>query len=245
MKKQNPSKSSSAKATPKRSKSTASEKELAKGSYHHGELPERLMALAVQAIEAEGTEALSLRALAREAGVSATAPYRHFPSKRCLFAGIATQGFLRLTSSMAAKLAEFDKIDDRFIAMGLAYIDFAVANPVHYKLMFGSVLADFSDYAMLQKAAEESYAQLLEQLSELIEIRQLAISPTELGGVVWSGVHGMASLMINNNSMVSAKSNSDQNRSLPGQSIGSLHMNTDRAMRVMFGNLIGDNAGLH
>ena len=55
-------------------------------TYHHGDLPETLMALALEHIAESGTEKLSLRALAREAGVSATAPYRHFPSKQCLLA---------------------------------------------------------------------------------------------------------------------------------------------------------------
>jgi len=159
-----------------------------KQTYHHGELPEVLMELAVQAIEAEGTEALSLRALAREAGVSATAPYRHFPSKLALLAGVATQGFARLSRKIAERIDQHDNIDDRFVAMGLAYINFAVENPVPYKLMFGSLLADFSEYEALEAASEEAYDQLLNELGTLIDERSLAITPLELGAVVWSGV---------------------------------------------------------
>ena len=212
-----------------------------KGTYHHGELPDRLMELAVEAIEIRGTEALSLRALAREAGVSATAPYRHFPSKRCLLAGIATQGFRQLTAKMGEQLAEVDATNERFIAMGLAYVEFAVTNPVPYNLMFGSVIADLSDYSMLQEASEESYAQLLKELRTLIEEYKLDITAIELGGVVWSGVHGMASLMINSQS----KQNNSFVTSLPGQSIIALHQNTEQSMRVMFGHLIGDSSALH
>lgn len=210
-----------------------------RAAYHHGELAEKLMELAVVAIDAKGTEALSLRALAREAGVSATAPYRHFPSKRCLLAGVATRGFRQLTAAMAEDIKNHSDIDERFIAMGIAYVGFAVANPVPYQLMFGSVLADFSDYQMLQEAAEDSFQQLLGELQILIDHHDLQIEPIELAGVVWSGVHGMASLMI-------TKSGQQQKllASQPGQSIGSLHMNTDRAMRVLFGSLIGESAAI-
>lgn len=197
------------------------------------------MELAVEAIATKGTEALSLRALAREAGVSATAPYRHFPSKRCLLAAIAQRGFEELTRRMSANLGEISSHEDRFVAMGLAYVEFAVANPVAYQLMFGSVLADFSDYEKLQLAAETSYDQLLDELKQLIEAQQLDISALELGAIVWSGVHGMAALMING---MGSPEDTVQKRaqSLPGQSIGTLHANTERAMRVMFGHLIGD-----
>jgi len=218
-----------------------------KATYHHGELADRLMELAIAAIETDGTESLSLRALARLAGVSATAPYRHFPSKRCLLAGLATRGFTQLTQQIAAELTADRTSDDRFIAMGLAYVNFAVQNPVPYKLMFGSVIADFSDYDMLQRAAKESYDQLLDELGKLIEAHELDISAVELGGIVWSGVHGMASLMINNmgNPAIPTKAGSKKTSpSDPGQSIMGLHQNTERAMRVLFGNLIGDNAGL-
>jgi len=212
-----------------------------KGAYHHGELPDRLMDLAVGAIEIHGTEALSLRALAREAGVSATAPYRHFPSKRCLLAGIATQGFKQLTAKMEGQLAEIEATSERFLAMGLAYVEFAVANPVPYNLMFGSVIADFSDYEMLQEASEQCYAQLLRELRVLIEEYNLDISDIELGAVVWSGVHGMASLMINSQRMPDESSAT----SLPGQSMSTLHQNTERSMMVMFGHFIDDSSALH
>ena len=215
-----------------------------KSTYHHGKLPERLMELAVASIAASGTEALSLRALAREAGVSATAPYRHFPSKRCLLAGIATRGFNELSETIAQQLATRDNIEDRFIAMGQGYIDFAVRNPVPYQLMFGSVLADFSDYAMLQNAAEDSYAQLLDELSKLIKARKLSLTTVELGGVVWSGVHGMASLMINHNNKARPETHSrpgPPTNNLPTQSIANLHQNTEKALRTLFGHFIADH----
>lgn len=223
--------------------------EPARGAYHHGELPLVLMELAVAAIADKGTEALSLRALAREAGVSATAPYRHFPSKRCLLAAIAQLGFEELTRRMGATLAANANRQDRFIEMGLAYVQFAIDKPVAYQLMFGSVLADFSDYALLKKASEEAYDQLLSELKLLIVEQQLDISPLELGAVVWSGVHGMASLMINGHGGPKPSGPEEDTEkvssSTPIKSMRTLHTNTERAMRVLFGNLLGDSAGIH
>ncbi len=86
--------------------------------YHHGDLAGTLMEAALQHIAAEGTESLSLRALAREAGVSATAPYRHFPSKQCLLAALATRGFKRLRDAMSTGLEPDMAVEDRFRAVG-------------------------------------------------------------------------------------------------------------------------------
>ena len=106
-----------------------------KSSYHHGDLADVMMRLAVSHIAAQGTEKLSLRALAREAGVSQSAPYRHFPTKRCLLAAVATQGFNILHQKMLEAIAEEPSAAARFIAMGVAYVEFALAHPTHYHLM--------------------------------------------------------------------------------------------------------------
>ena len=167
-----------------------------RAGYHHGDLPATLMELALEHIDAHGTEKLSLRALAREAGVSATAPYRHFPTKQCLLAALATQGFEKLRAYKDAALDPQDPIEERFVAMGVSYIQFALENPVTYQLMFGSVLADFSQYEMLRTAAERSYEIVDETLSELLAEVAPDVDVEQFGGVVWASVHGMASLLL-------------------------------------------------
>lgn len=183
-------------------------------SYHHGDLPEVLMQTALQEIERVGVQNLSLRALARAAGVSATAPYRHFPSKRCLLAALATRGFRQLGQVMQTELKKEmqlvapaqstdpgerrGQVERQLLAMGLAYLAFAEAYPTTYQLMFGSVLDDFSDYEMLQRASVESYLPLQSVLEQVLALgggRGLSLS--ELGGVVWSSVHGLADLLHN------------------------------------------------
>lgn len=166
-------------------------------AYHHGDLPEALMDAAIRHIAASGTEKLSLRALARECGVSATAPYRHFPSKRCLLAALATRGFLTLRDRCQRSQDPAQELSERLLALGAAYIDFARDHPTTYQLMFGSVIEDFSEYAMLADAAEQSYAVVLGVLQEVSARRPaLGMSALELGAVVWPAVHGISSLMM-------------------------------------------------
>lgn len=205
----------------------------ARPGYHHGELPETLITLALQHIAEQGTEKLSLRALAREAGVSATAPYRHFPTKKCLLAAIATQGFQRLHRQITVASESDADVDDRFVAMGVAYINFAVENPISYKLMFGSVLGDFTEYESLHEAAVASYDQVQRMLQEVIDAHRLAYEVVQLGGVVWAGVHGVASLLLND-------MNKSANAELasPMRSVAAMHRDPEAALRIMFASLL-------
>ena len=88
-------------------------------SYRHGNLPQALMDLAIQHIARAATEKLSLRALARELGVSQTAPYRHFSSKQCLLAAIATQGFDELRKRNVSAYDKTQPLEERLVGMSL------------------------------------------------------------------------------------------------------------------------------
>jgi AcrR family transcriptional regulator len=202
--------------------------------YHHGDLPETLMDAAVRHVAAEGTEKLSLRALARECGVSATAPYRHFPSKRCLLAAIATRGFMQLRSHCEQHLDRSASLEEQVLALGRAYVEFAVANPTTYQLMFGSVIEDFSEYEMLANAADESYALVLSVLDEVCKAHpELGMDAVTLGGIVWSGVHGLASLR----QFHMARANVEDDRAT-FQSLRSLAEDSDRALRILMGGFL-------
>ncbi|MCR9260171.1 MAG: TetR/AcrR family transcriptional regulator [Pseudomonadaceae bacterium] len=207
-----------------------------KGGYHHGELPATLMSLAMEHIEAGGTEKLSLRALAREAGVSPTAPYRHFPTKQCLLAALATQGFEQLHERTLKAFQSGGSTDERFIKLGETYVGFALENPTAYRLMFGSVLGDFSEYEMLRVASERSYQPVQELLQELIDEKNLAQDVALLGGVVWAGVHGMASLLINDMDKETTHS-----VSRPRESVRALSSDLRRSIQLMFANLVGNS----
>ena len=201
--------------------------------YHHGDLAETLMEAALKHIAAEGTEHLSLRALARESGVSATAPYRHFPSKQCLLAALATRGFRELEQVIRAGLLPSMGLEERFMAMGGAYVNYAVTHPTSYNLMFDSVLGDFSSYGDLQEASVDCYTVVLDVLEELIEARGLTLTSVELGGVVWAGVHGLSSLLISKRTLPD-----DDSTSTPQASLTYLHRNPEKALEILFKPLL-------
>lgn len=85
----------------------------------------------------------------------------------------------------------------RFVQMGVTYVGFARDFPVHYQLMFGAVLGDFSQSQDLQRAADDAYRQLDQLLCQLVQEKNLSHDVKTLGGTVWSTVHGMASLLLN------------------------------------------------
>lgn len=105
-------------------------------SYHHGDLRSALLSAGLKALEGQGEAELSLRAMAREVGVSPTAVYRHFPDRSALLAALAAEG-LRLLgeAQQAAQEATADRAAG-FAATGRAYVRFALANPALFRLTF-------------------------------------------------------------------------------------------------------------
>ncbi len=107
-----------------------------KTAYHHGNLKPALVTAALRQIAAEGLEACSLRAVARRAGVSAPAVYRHFADKDALLAAVASQCAERLALAMnAAVAAASPEPIEQFRATGVALVRFAVAHPEHFRVM--------------------------------------------------------------------------------------------------------------
>lgn len=202
---------------------------MADDRYHHGDLPVTLMDLALEHIAKEGTEKLSLRALAREAGVSPTAPYRHFPTRRCLLAALATRGFRQLQQINDRQEGDATDLQARFMSLGMGYIRFAIENPTAYGIMFGTVIEDFSSYPELAEAADASYAPV-RRLIEAVLARypQQGMTVDLLGGVTWSAVHGIASLLIFGRS----RTDSDQNRG-PGRAVRALSADPEAALRAL------------
>ena len=105
-------------------------------AYHHGNLREALIDAAVQIVSEEGPDALSVRQVARLAGVSSGAPFRHFADKSALMAAVAEDGIAKLAAAMAERIAEVgDDPADQFQAMGVAYVQFAVRHRGHFRVM--------------------------------------------------------------------------------------------------------------
>lgn len=211
--------------------------------YHHGDLRQVLLSAALTQIEAEGVASLSLRALARVAGVSAAAPYRHFDSKRTLLAALAQQGFEGLGQQLILARDAQSGPNDRFLAVALAYIEFAVVHPTSYHLMFGSVIDDFSEYQGLRVAADDTFGIVLGLLRDLVAAGGGGgLDLDTLGGAAWSAVHGIASLQISD-----MRTDVYQHEPLvagepgPIPSVEALRADTAGALRLLLSGLLATN----
>ncbi|MEM7133711.1 MAG: TetR/AcrR family transcriptional regulator [Chloroflexota bacterium] len=166
--------------------------------YHHGDLYVALLEAATEMIAKEGLESLTLRALSQRVGVSRTAPYRHFADKSALLAAVAEEGFKRLLHRLQV-VAEEEELDalSRFQQMGVAYILFAVDSPVHYRLMFSSETASpesYPDLAAVRIVVFNTLVTAIEQCQSEDKIE--SSDPRALATVAWSTVHGLSSLLI-------------------------------------------------
>jgi AcrR family transcriptional regulator len=147
---------------------------------------------AVEAIAEVGPAAVSLRDLARRAGVSHAAPAHHFGDKAGLLTAVATDGFRRL----AATLGETYQATGSFLEVGVAYVGFAVGHRAHFEVMFRPELYHPEDPEFIQ--ARDAARSLLYPPAA-----QAANSPNgdDVGAAVaaWSLVHGLATLWLNQN----------------------------------------------
>lgn len=167
-------------------------------SYHHGNLRAELLGTALQQLQQNGTEALSLRALAREVGVSQTAPYRHFSDKNQLLAALATQGYQNLLARLrSAGQTAGDCPREGLIAFAHTYVDYASSHPDLFKLMFGPTLQPTQKYPQLRDAIRETYGLVQEILRAGIEqgiFKDQDIA--YLANAAWAGIHGLAILKV-------------------------------------------------
>src|ERR1700716_351231 len=106
-----------------------------KTTYHHGNLRPALVRAAMELLEEGGEAALSLRAVARRAGVSPAAPYRHFPDREALVSAVAAQGYRELAERLAAAHPAPATPED-LADVAVAYVQFALAHPALFRAMF-------------------------------------------------------------------------------------------------------------
>lgn len=171
-------------------------------SYHHGNLRETLIESALEILK-EGTLAdLSLRALARKAGVSQTAPYRHFEDKEALIAVLKEEGMRKLGKGMKELMAEEADPLERMRKLGMKYVEFAEIYPAHFKVMFEYELQDYDKYSALHDVSDDSFRCLQETVDECLALpnaRKVDRSVAQFGA--WSMVHGLSVLLMNQSLM--------------------------------------------
>ncbi len=166
-----------------------------KTQYHHGDVPSALMQAALLHIKNEGVEKLSLRALARDIGVSQTAPYRHFKDKNHLLVVLACKGFRQLACLKSQQPSPLAFI--ALIEAGMSYVYFAMEHPEQYKLMFGSKIKQRRDYPELMEAGGAAFQVISSYVVKGMEAGVfINKDPEVLARSCWTTVHGLASLGI-------------------------------------------------
>lgn len=163
-------------------------------AYHHGNLRSELLTRAWEVVDADGVDALSLRQLARDIGVSHGASARHFRDKQALLDALAVEGFRRLNVSLADAVDGTSPFAERFRAAGDAYVGFAVAHPAILSAMYAAkhhpeASAELAELSHLGMAA----------LVTLIEAGQAAgdVAPgaaEEHALVAFAAIHGVSTL---------------------------------------------------
>lgn len=167
------------------------------GQYHHGDLRRALIHQALRTIDRDGVEGLTLRAVGEALGVSRTALYRHFADKQSLIAAVAREGFRTLRTDLLEAWEREGRGRAGFEAMGEAYLAFAVANPSHYRVMFGRFLESCVRDPELVQEAEGAFQALVDALvAQQREGLARRDDPVLLARFVWSVVHGVAMLTI-------------------------------------------------
>lgn len=164
-------------------------------AYHHGNLRQTLLDEALVLIEKKGVHALSLREVARAAGVSPGAPYHHFENRAALLAGIAIEGFSRFHKHLKAA-KKTAKVGKELEEMGKAYALFAIENPNYFRVMFHSEIGpgNFSE-------VDEISDPIFEEVAAIIIESQAKGSvpkgdPHKYILLAWSAVHGIATLLV-------------------------------------------------
>lgn len=155
--------------------------------YHHGNLRPALLSAAIEEIGESGPAAMSLRAVARRAGVTHAAAAYHFGDRAGLLTAVAAEGFGLVTDA----LREARDRTGSFLEVGVAYVRFAVTHRAHFEVMYRPELYHRDDAALVR--ARSAAAALLYG-SEVPDAERLAE-----GVAAWSIVHGVATLWLNGN----------------------------------------------
>jgi AcrR family transcriptional regulator len=192
-------------ASRKAAKAVRSRRPAAKGKpaeearYHHGALHEALLTAAEKVLERDGLPGLTLRAVAREAGVSHAAPTHHFGDLTGLVSELAAIGFRQFNAAMAAADASGPSPLDKAMARAKAYVAYARAHPGMYGLMFRTERLDMTRPS-LHEAASASFAGLAGAIGasrhEQISAEALSLDQAAAIARAWSLVHGFTMLLL-------------------------------------------------
>jgi AcrR family transcriptional regulator len=159
-----------------------------KTAYHHGDLRAACVRAGMELLEESGQTALSLRAVARRAGVSPAAPYRHYADREALVAAVAAVGYRDLAARLAAAHPS-PSTPEEMISVAIAYVRFALERPALFRIMFGEPCDRDNDERVAATTAVSLY------LREIVERSFPQADDAEaLATAIWALVHGLAFL---------------------------------------------------
>ena len=163
--------------------------------YHHGDLARALREEALVLLDEVGPEGLTLREVARRAGVSHAAPYRHYPDKAALLTALAVEGIGLLAVAIASALeAAGPDLRARFLAAGYAYVQFSIEHRAHFKAAFLTTEVDPGSAEIVQ-ASQACFGLLLRYIDEAQSAGYFGPGdPMEIATAVWAMHQGLASL---------------------------------------------------
>ena len=175
-----------------------------KAPYHHGDLREALIAATRRLVMERGAENFTLADACRVAGVTTAAPYRHFRSKQEILAEIASRGFEALRAKAMAVVAEKGPgTVEAIVAMGQAYVAFAVNETAVFRLMFGQE-PSLKQAEHVTGTGHECFAHLIEQITLYCRKNRVRGDALQIALRLWTFVHGAASLQIDKDYLVIA-----------------------------------------
>ncbi|MFD8600210.1 TetR/AcrR family transcriptional regulator [Kitasatospora sp. NPDC059646] len=159
----------------------------ANASYHHGDLRAACVRAARELLEEDGSASLSLRAVARRAGVSPTAPYRHYADRDALVSAVAAEGYAELAAQLAAAHPS-PRTPEDLADVAVAYVRFALDRPAMFRVMFAEPCDPTSEERVAATAAMREYVHTV--------VRGVFpdSDPEALSTAVWAVVHGLAFL---------------------------------------------------
>ncbi len=174
--------------------------------YHHGALRQALLDAALALLQHEGPAELTLRAVARRAGVSHMAPYHHFRDRAALVAAVSQHGFEELERFVREQAIRAGDPLRGFQAAAVAYVVFGVRNPALYRVMFGPEVCRMNDYPDLQRSARAAFA-LIGEGADRCRTQGLlrdTLGP-ETAALIWASLHGLVMLLLDGQLSVEAR----------------------------------------
>lgn len=193
-----------------------------KQTYHHGDLRRALITAALALLQNKDARSLSLREVAREAGVSHTAPYRHFADKAALLAAIAQEGFSEFGRYLNVALTPGQPVKS-LKDTGVAYVRYALDHPTHFRVMFSSFPPDEPTNSELYIVSKSTFQILVNVIKSGQAAGVMkAGDPDALALEKWAMVHGLAMLLLDEMLPVTGNSAADLVESLVTENITSI-----------------------